>query len=103
MLIGIPSFIGPLVVWLVKRNGSCFVGAQAKAALNFNLSILIYAVIGSIVLGLLGVLTLGLGFLLLPLAWIVGGVAWIVATIVAAVQASQGHGYRYPATFCFLK
>jgi len=41
-LVGIPGPIGPLAVWLVKRGESAFVDAQAKEALNFSLSVLIY-------------------------------------------------------------
>jgi uncharacterized protein len=92
-LVGIPSFLGPLVVLLVTRDDP-FATDQAKEALNFNLSILLYA-IGA---GLLAVVTLGLGLLLVVPVAIVAAVGWLVLVIVAAVRAGEGTPYRYPLT-----
>ena len=51
MFLGIPSLIGPLVVWLAKKDDP-YVEAQAKEALNFNISMLIYAIAAGISDGL---------------------------------------------------
>jgi len=40
--IGIPGFIGPLIVWLVKKDEMPFAAANAKEALNFQISLFIY-------------------------------------------------------------
>ena len=97
-LLAIPSaavalaFLGPLVVWLVKRSEDGFVEYHAREAVNFNLSVLVYFVIGVV----LSFVLIGLPLLL------VLGVLWIVATVMAAVRASKGEYYRYPLTIRFV-
>jgi len=92
------AFVGPLVVWLLKRQDHPFIDHHGQEAVNFNLSVLLYGVVLAIIAIPVGVLTLGLG--LIPLI-IVGGalaIAWLVFTIIAAVAASNGETYRYPLT-----
>jgi uncharacterized Tic20 family protein len=89
---GIGCVLGPLIVWLVKRDTMPFAAEQAKEALNFNLT----AVIAACVLGLFTIVTLGIGLLIVvPLGFALF-VAWLVLTIVAAVKANSGEHYRYP-------
>jgi uncharacterized Tic20 family protein len=85
--------LGPLIVYLVKRDQSAFASDCAKEALNFNITVAI---------GLVICLCLSLVFIGIPLM-IALGVAWLVLTIVAAVRASEGTAYRYPATLRFVK
>ncbi len=92
------SFLGPLVVYLVRRDDP-YVRAHAAEALNFNLSVLIYALVGGFVLVLLILLIVGI--VLIPLA-IAAFVAWIVLVVVAGVKASRGELYRYPLTIRFV-
>jgi uncharacterized Tic20 family protein len=87
MFLGIPSLIGPLVVWLAKRDDP-FVEAQAKEALNFNISMLIYAIAAGISILLV------IGIIALPAVFI----AWFVLVIVAAIRSADGEEYRYPFT-----
>jgi uncharacterized protein len=87
MFLGIPSLLGPLVAWLVKKDDP-FVADQAKEALNFNISFLIYAVVAGISVFLL------IGIVLLPAVF----VAWFVLVIVASTKAANGETYRYPFT-----
>ena len=89
--IGIPAFIGPLVVWLIRKDDP-YAADQAREALNFNLSILIYLILSFLAIILL------VGLILIPLVLI----AWFVLTIVAAVNASNGTTYRYPFTIRFV-
>lgn len=96
------AFVGPLVVWLVKRDESPFVADQAREALNFNLSLYLYLTVGTVLLVIVGVLTLGLGFALFVLLPI-GGLVWLILTIVAAVRANNGERYRYPLTIRFVR
>lgn len=91
-LLGIPSPLGPLVAWLVWKDQDAFAADQAKEALNFNISVLLYGLVAAISLILL------VGIILLP-AVLIG---WFVLTIVAAVAASRGETYRYPLTIRFL-
>lgn len=102
-LLGIPSLIGPLIVWLVKRDDRV-VEPHARAALNFQLSILIYFVVGGfvavialvtvvgIVLSVLIVFLLALLFLLELLFALLGTLA-----------ASRGELYRYPMSLELIK
>jgi uncharacterized Tic20 family protein len=92
------AFIGPLVVYLVKKDDP-FVRRHAAEALNFNLSFLIYAIVlGTItIIGLLFVV----GIVLVPLLLALG-VMWIVCIVLAAIKAGQGEDYRYPLTIRFV-
>lgn len=93
-LAGVPSFIGPLVVWLLHRERDPWVAEQAREALNFNLSVLIYAG-GALALT---ILTIGLGLLVVVPAALVAAVGWLVVTVLAAIRAADGEIYRYPLT-----
>ena len=105
---GIAGIIGSLAVWLIKRDDSPFVAAHAKEALNFNLSMFLYAcaaaLIGFVLIGAT-VLTLGLGIILtapagvvLLLAIAAIAVLWLVCSVIAIVKAFNGELYRYPLT-----
>lgn len=93
IVIPLGNLLGPLIVWLVKKDTMPFVADQGKEALNFNITVFIAAFIS-------GILTLVLiGFLLL----IVVGIAWLVLTILAALAANKGETYRYPFTLRLIK
>ena len=87
------NFLVPLVIWLMKREDGVFVDEQGKEALNFQLSLLVYAFI----CGLLFLVAVGI-FLLLPLA-----VFGFICPIIGAVKASEGIAYRYPMCIRFIK
>jgi uncharacterized protein len=102
-LIGLPSFVGPMIVWLVNREKDPFVDGEGKEALNFNLSVLIYAAVGGLLAFVAAIFTLGLAlFLVIPIA-IGAGIAWFVFVILAAIQASKGQPYRYPLTIRMIR
>jgi uncharacterized Tic20 family protein len=85
-LLGLFSFLGPLVILLTRGKESSFVHDQATESLNFQITLLVaYVVSGILVLALIG-------FLLLPAVFIVH----LVYGIVAATKANQGIAYRYP-------
>lgn len=93
------SFLGPLVIWLIKKDTMPFVADQAREALNFNLTV--SAIF--LVLLILSVLTLGIGFLVtLPIMLIVG-LAALVLVIMAALKANEGVAYRYPFALRLVK
>lgn len=87
LLMGVGIFL-PLVVYLVKKDESPAVGAHAMEALNFHISVCIYALF-----------CLPLVMLLIGLPLLMGLVlgAYVLA-IVAAVKAADGELYRYPLT-----
>ncbi len=89
------TFLGPLIIYLVKREDHPFVADQAREALNFNLSVLIYSIVLAIVSFILTLILIGflLFLLFIPLA-----IGWLALTIMAAVKANNGETYRYPLT-----
>ena len=93
--VGIPfgNILGPLVIWLIKKDEMPFVDDQGKEVLNFQISITIYAIVSGILL------LVFIGFLLLPAVLIFG----FVMTIIGAIKANGGERYRYPFTIRFLK
>lgn len=92
MLLGVPSLVGPLVVWLMKKDDP-YVEAQARSALNFNISFLLYGIVAGLAVFVL------IGIVALPLL----AITWFVLVIAAAVGASRGEDYRYPLTIEFIK
>jgi uncharacterized Tic20 family protein len=88
--------IGPLIVWLMKRDTSAFVDDQGKEALNFNISMTIYFLICiAFAITIIGLIVAIPGFLVL-------GAFDIIVRIIAGVQASNGERYRCPLTIRFL-
>jgi len=82
------NIIGPLVIWLIKKDESSFVDDQGKESLNFQISITIYCLISAIlILVIIGI------FLLIGL-----GILTIVLIIVASVKSNSGEKFRYPLT-----
>ncbi len=93
LVIPFGNIVGPLIIWLVKRDEMSFVDDQAKEALNFNISMTIYmAVAGILIFVLIGI----------PIM-IVLGITWLVLVIMAAVKANEGTAYRYPITLRLVK
>ena len=95
----IGCFLGPLVIWMMKKDTMPFVDDQAKEALNFNITVAIIF----FVLFVLTLLTLGIGVLLTGPLMILVGLAWLVFTIIASIKANQGERYRYPFTLRLVK
>ena len=93
--IGIPfgHIIGPLVVWLIKKDELPFVDDQGKESLNFQISMTIYTIVAFALVIVL------IGLLLVPALL----VANIVFVILASVKANTGEPYRYPCTIRFIK
>ena len=89
----IGSVIGPLIVWQIKKDEFGFVADQGKEALNFQISILMYAIVS-------GLLCFAcVGFVLLPAVYIFD----LIFLLIAAVKANDGDHYRYPLTIRFIK
>jgi uncharacterized protein len=83
-------FIGPLVVYFVSESET--VKAHAREALNFQLTLLIGYVISLVLM------IVFIGFLIAPALWALN----IVFCVIAAVKASEGVLWRYPATIRFV-
>jgi len=96
---GIGFVLGPLIVWLIKRDEMPFVNDQGKEALNFNITLFI---VGA-VLWAFTLITLGLGALIAVPLMVVIGLVWLIVTIVAAIKANDGEYYRYPFALWLIK
>jgi uncharacterized Tic20 family protein len=88
----VSSFIGPLVIYLVKKDESAFVADQAKEVLNFHLSVLIYGFAAFLSVFIV------IGIVLLPAL----GIFFLVVTILGAIRAYEGTAYRYPLCIRFI-
>jgi uncharacterized Tic20 family protein len=84
--------LGPLIVWLIKRDASAEIDANGKESLNFQISMLIY----DIVAGILCIVLIGIPILIA--LWVLN----TVFVIIASVKTSNGEFYRYPFTIRFL-
>ena len=106
-LISIPGFIGPLVMWLIKKDQSPFIDRHGRAAMAFHIRVFIYAAAAALLFGVIAVATLGIGaVLLIPvlvLAAIAAMVLVVVLPIVAALKANQGQEYAYPLSLRILR
>ena len=98
-MLGWGCFIGPLIIWLIKKDTMPFVNDQGKEALNFNITL---AIIGVAML-ILTIMTLGVGLLIVIPAAIVIGIGWLVLTVIAAIKANEGVAYRYPFAIRLIK
>ena len=94
--------LAPLLVMLVKGD-SPFTRRHAVESLNFQISLLIYTLVGGILAVLLVIVTLGVGIIALVPLGLVLAVAVVVLIIVATVKASNGEFYEYPLTIRFIK
>jgi uncharacterized Tic20 family protein len=93
------SFIGPLIIWLVKKDAMPFVADQAKEALNFGITL----TIACFVLLMLTIFSLGIGALVTIPLFVLIGIAALVLVVVAAIKANEGVAYRYPFTLRLVK
>lgn len=97
---GALAFVGPLLVLAIKGSSNPFIKQEATEALNFQLSALLYLIVGGTITVILIFVLVGL--LLIPVL-IAGAIAWLVFTIIATARASRGEAYRYPLTIRFIK
>jgi uncharacterized Tic20 family protein len=87
------GIFGPLVIWLIKKDSPSFAEENAKESMNFQLTIIIAAVISCILI----VVIIGI-FLL----WVLG-ILNLILVIVATIKASENKIYRYPFNLRLIK
>ena len=93
LIIPLGNFVGPLVVWLMKKDTMPFVDDQGKESLNFQITVLIAALIAG------ATFCIGIGIILLPIV----AIGAIVLAIMAGIKANEGVAYRYPFTLRLIK
>jgi uncharacterized protein len=94
-MIGIPlgNVLGPLIIWLIKKNAYPFVNEQGKESLNFQLSMTIYAIAAALLI----YVKIGM-----PLLLLVAGINFILV-IIASIRAFNGDTYAYPLAIRLIK
>ncbi len=100
--IGVPfgNILGPLLVWQIKKNEFPSVDVHGKAALNFQITVTLAALVGAVVAVVLSFFCIG--WLLFPVVVLIG-LAGLVFSIIAGVKAGNGEDYKYPYSFEFVK
>ena len=87
------GFVAPLIVLLVFGPRSAYVRAHAVESLNFNLTWLLYGIVGVI-----------LAFLLIGIPILIAlGIAYLILVVIASVRANNGEFFRYPLTIRFIR
>ncbi len=87
------EFLPALIGYLVLKDRGPFIRSHTKAALNFQLTLVIAWVVGFITAFIL------IGFIIMLAAAVLN----IVFSIIAAVKANQGEFYTYPMSIPFIK
>jgi uncharacterized protein len=93
LLVPFGNVIGPLIIWLVKKDTMPTVDREGKESLNFNLSFAIYMIVATISIFVV------IGIVLLPVVF----VGWVILVIIASIKAANGESFAYPLTIRFLK
>lgn len=94
------GFIASLVMWRVKADDSAWLDDHGREAVNFQLSLLLYAIVGSIVVALLSLIIFAM--VTVPV-WLLGlTVLRIYGCVKAAIAANRGEYYRYPMCIRFM-
>ena len=96
--IGVPfgHILGPLVIWLMKKDSSRFLDEVGKETVNYNISVIIWFIVSfALFFTIIGIplsilMIVGLSFM------------DIIVTVLAATEASNGRQYRYPLTIRFI-
>jgi uncharacterized protein len=93
ILTPITQIVGPLVLWLLKRESSSFIDEQGKEALNFQISMTICLLVSIMLMFIFIGIPIFLALLIYD----------IIMIIQAAQCASQGKHYRYPYILRLIK
>lgn len=94
-LLNIIGFIGPLIIWLIKKNESPLVEREGKEALNWGITV----AIAWVALIILTAITFGLAGLLVPVLILLN----LVFAIIGAMKTNSTGSYRYPFALRLLK
>ncbi len=92
-LIPIPlvHILGPLLVWIIKKDSSPFVGTHAKESINFQITVFIaFLVSGWLCLFVIGFFCLIAVF-----------VTDLILVVTAAIKAKAGEEFHYPMSLRF--
>ena len=94
------NLLGPLIIWQMKRNEFPSVDEHGKEALSFQISILIYLLVGGAAAFALSFFCVG--FLLIPVLVVIG-VGGLIYAVIGGIKANDGVMYRYPFNLRLIK
>lgn len=97
------NVILPFVLWSAKKGESAYIDTHGKAAVNFQLSIMLYSFLLALLIIPLTIFTLGLGLIAVILGIIPVIIIIIAAIISASIKATNGEYCHYPFTIEFIK
>ena len=86
------NILGPLILWLLKREQMPFVASEGKESLNFQISVTLYALVS------VALTFVCIGFFTLMAVLVFD----IIVCILACVDAQKGKPYRYPLCIRFI-
>ena len=87
------NIIGPLIIWLIKKEESDYVNKQGKSSLNFEISISIYILISIFLI-----------FVIIGIPILIGlAIFQLIVVIIASIRAYDGQYFKYPLTIEFVK
>ncbi len=93
LVIPFGNLLGPLLIWQIKKHELPSVEAHGKAALNFQLTVTIAALMGGALAFVLSFVCIG--WLLAPVVILIG-LAGLVFAVIAGLKANDGQEYKYP-------
>jgi len=93
MIVPFGNIVGPLIIWQLKKDESAFITRHALACLNFQISIMIYLAVFTV----LSFAIVGIPFL------IATAICGFVMPIIGAVKAANGEEYDYPLSLTFVQ
>jgi hypothetical protein len=99
-VIPLGNVIGPLVMWLIKKDEHPFVDDQGRESLNWQITLSIAGAVLVVLAALTFAICIGVLFMVGAIAL---GVVGLVFMIIGAVKANQGEWFRYPWSIKFLK
>jgi uncharacterized protein len=85
--------VGPLICWLSRKDDSAWIDENGKAAMNFNLSILLYCILVA------PLCLIFIGFLLIGMLMMLK----VICIIIASIKASKGERFKYPLAIPFIQ
>ncbi len=93
LIIPFATIIGPLVIWMIKRDEMPFVEDQGKESLNFQITMMLATIVSALLMFVL------IGFVLIFVVIIFQ----LIVVIIASIKANEGVCYRYPLSIRFIK
>jgi uncharacterized Tic20 family protein len=96
LIVPFGHLLGPLIIWLAKRDRSYFIDWHGREALNFNISITLYSLAG--LLFCLTIIGLFVGLVVLFLVIVLH----VAASLYMAIRAQQSDWSQYPFSIRFI-